>query len=78
MKEKGPGNSSDLNPIEELWAIVQKDLDKQTPATNLAQLETQLKSAWSRIQPSVLPTLVASMPNRVRKCLLVRGQYIER
>ena len=77
-KEEWPGNSPDLNPIEELWAIVQQDLDKQKPATNLAQLETQLKCAWSRIQPSVLSNLVASMPNRVRKCLLVRGQYIER
>ena len=48
-KEERPGNSPDLNPIEELWAILQQEIDKREPATSLAQLERQLKSAWSRI-----------------------------
>lgn len=76
-KDVWPGNSPDLNPIEELWAIVQQDLDKQKPATNLTQLQAQLQRAWSRIKPSVLNNLVASMPVRVRTCLRVRGEYIE-
>ena len=35
-KEECPGNSPDLNPIEELWAIVQQELDNDKSATNLA------------------------------------------
>ena len=76
-KDVWPGNSPDLNPIEELWAIVQQDIDKQKPATNLTQLQVQLQQAWSKIKPSVLSGLVASMPVRVRTCLRVRGEYIE-
>ena len=47
MKGEWSGNRLDLNPIEELWSIGQQDVDKQKPGTSLAQLETQLKSAWS-------------------------------
>lgn len=76
-KEVWPGNSPDLNPIEELWAIVQQDLDKQKPAANLRGLQAQLKRAWSNIKPSVLHNLVASMPNRIRTCIRVRGEYTD-
>ena len=76
-KEVWPGNSPDLNPIEELWAIVQQDLDKQKPAANLRILGAQLKRAWARISPSVLNNLICSMPNRVRTCIRVRVEHIE-
>ena len=76
-KTYGLGTVQYLNPIEELWAIVQQDIDKQKPATNLTQLQVQLQQAWSKIKPSVLSGLVASMPVRVRTCLRVRGEYIE-
>ena len=55
-----------MNPIEELWSIIQQDIDKHKPAIDLAQLQAQLQQAWSRIEPSVLSGLVASMPVRVR------------
>ena len=44
-----PGNSPDLNPIENLWAIVQSTVDCMEEATNLNMLEKQLKLAWSQI-----------------------------
>ena len=36
----------------------------------------QLKYVWSRIQPSVLSNLVASMPNRVRYVCLFVGNTL--
>ena len=39
------GNSPDLNPIENLWVIVQQEVDKMTPATSVGELAEQLKKA---------------------------------
>lgn len=36
-----PGNSPDLNPIENLWAILQEEVNKMTPATTADELVKQ-------------------------------------
>ena len=66
-----PGNSLDLNPIENLWSILQ---DKSS--TNLQQLSAILKVAWANINPSILENLVAGMPARIAKCIQLNGGYI--
>ena len=70
------GNSPDLNPIENVWAIMKESLDQQEPATNLGQLERRLKKAWRDISADTLRRLVASMPSRVQKCARLRGDYV--
>ena len=76
--EKGiwPGNSPDLNLIENLWAIVHSSVDGMEEATNLKVLEKQLKSEWSQITPDILDNLVSSMPERVKACVKHNGGYI--
>ena len=71
-----PGNSPDLNPIENLWAIVQQEVDKMTPATSAGELAEQLKKAWGRIKPDVLENLVAGMPQHMHDCIAMKGSYI--
>ena len=75
-KEKWPGNSPDLNPIENLWSILKQRLDQLPQSYNLENLKKSLKIAWSNIDPSCLENLVAGMPNRIRKCLELEGGYI--
>ena len=53
-----PSNSPDLNPIENLWSIVQSELDNKKPATNFSQLGKYLEKAWNGIRPSILENLV--------------------
>ena len=43
------GNSPDLSPIENLWAIVQDKLDKMAPATSEVTLIRNVRSAWRSI-----------------------------
>ena len=42
-----PGNSPDMNPIENLWSILKSKMHKKT-ITNKRQLIEELISAWTR------------------------------
>ena len=58
--EKGiwPGNSPDLSPIENVWAIVKNDMHSMTPPSNLEILVNNIKLAWSRLSPDILANMM--------------------
>ena len=43
-----PSNSPDLNPIENLWAIVKRNVQLQQPQ-NIGNLERFMKEEWLKI-----------------------------
>src|SRR6185312_17376249 len=55
-----PSCSPDLNPIENLWAIVKDNVEKRMPK-NLKDLEKFMTEEWNAIPESVLNNLVNSM-----------------
>ena len=57
-KDEWPGNSPDLSPIENLWSIVQEEMNKMAPATSEATLIRNVRTAWSRITPETLDNLM--------------------
>jgi transposase len=68
-----PGNSPDLNPIENVWRKV-KDLVGKRMATSLPELETAIKSVWTtEITPEYCAACVNSMPSRVQAVLDAKG-----
>ena len=71
-----PGNSPDLSPIENLWAIVKQNLTEMPLATNLEMLEKNLNNVWSDINLDLLRRLIDGMPARIRKCVDLKGGYI--
>jgi transposase len=68
-----PGNSPDLNPIENAWSYMKDKLeDKPTP--NLAELVKQIKLLWCRdISTDYFQTLVRSMPARLEAVIAAGG-----
>ena len=69
-----PAMSPDMNPIENLWAELTRQLDRleQQPST-IPQLRVALDTAWRAIPVQTLENLVNSMPRRVQALINARG-----
>ena len=70
-----PSNSPDLNPIENLWAIIKRDVELRRPK-NLSELEQFLGEEWEKIPNSLLSNLVNSMPQRCKEVIEKNGERI--
>ena len=71
-----PARSPDLNPIEHLWAYMDRKL-LETPVSTMAELELALQRHWREIPRDLCANLVESMPRRVEACIKARGGYFK-
>lgn len=67
-----PSQSPDLNPIENLWSILDHRVRNRTPNTK-EELLQGLRLAWEAIPQETLQSLVDSMPDRCRAVIAARG-----
>ena len=70
-----PPQSPDLNPIENLWAILDYNVVKDN-VTNKDNYFAALQKAWEEINPQHLQNLVESMPKRLQLVIEARGGHI--
>uniref|UniRef100_A0A8C1LXF1 Transposable element Tc1 transposase n=1 Tax=Cyprinus carpio TaxID=7962 RepID=A0A8C1LXF1_CYPCA len=71
---KWPPQSPDLNPIEHLWDVVERELRAlDVHPTNLHQLQDAILSIWANISKECFQHLVESMPRRIKAVLKAKG-----
>ncbi len=83
LKSKGswvddwPARSPDLNPIENLWAILVQEVYKGGRQFDSKEaLKRAIMTAWDQIPHQTLQDLITSMPNRVFEVLNAKGNSI--
>jgi transposase len=67
-----PAQSPDLNPIENLWSIVDGKMNGRECKNEAALYET-VKTAWQDIPIDMLTRLVDSMPRRCQAVIDAKG-----
>lgn len=69
-----PPQSPDLNPIENLWNEVDRQV-RSLPSqpTSIEDLERKVKAAWSSIPLEHIRNLIKSMPRRIQACIEAQG-----
>ncbi len=71
---KWPPQSPDLNPIEHLWDVVEREIRiMDVQPTNLQQLRDALMSIWTKISEECCQHLVESVPRRIKAVLKAKG-----
>ena len=67
-----PSQSPDLNPIENLWSILDHQLKTRSP-NNADDLFNILREGWNSLSVDLLDKLVCSMPDRIAACIAAKG-----
>ena len=70
-----PAQSLDLNPIENLWHIIKRQVAKRPVARSVVELKQQIQEEWSAIPQDTIQTLVDSMPNRIAEVISACGGH---
>ena len=68
-----PGNSPDLNPIENLWSRLKRAVGAKRPGNKRELIESIIGAWYHIITPEHLEALVDSMPRRCQAVIDARG-----
>lgn len=69
-----PPQSPDLNPIENLWHILDRKV-RQTKITSKEHLKQVLIESWNDLSVETLNNLVESMPRRLQAVINANGMF---
>ena len=70
-----PGNSPDLNPIENLWKLLKDKIAEKQP-TSAKHLCKIIKEVWvMEMTPAYCQTLIHSMPSRIEAVIKNGGGH---
>jgi len=71
---KWPPQSPDINPIEHLWDVVEREIRvMDVQPTNLQQLCDAIMSIWTKISEECFQHLFESMPRIIKAVLKAKG-----
>lgn len=68
-----PPNSPDLNPIENVWGLMKREVERQNPR-NMIDLEKIIDNVWDGLTIKYFKTLFQSIPRRIQSCIALKGE----
>uniref|UniRef100_A0A0A1XH96 Transposable element Tc1 transposase n=1 Tax=Zeugodacus cucurbitae TaxID=28588 RepID=A0A0A1XH96_ZEUCU len=69
-----PAQSPDMNPIENLWSLLENNIRKHR-ISNKKQLKSAILEEWNKIGTEITKKLVESMPARLKAVLKGNGYH---
>ena len=67
-----PGNSPDLNPIENAWNVMKNKVQEAQPV-NISELTHVLKTMWVTMEIDYFEKLADSMPRSLQDAIQAKG-----
>ena len=74
--EAWPTKGDDINPMENLWAILDDRLE-QKKFTTKEGMEKKIRELWDEVDSSLLHNLIHSIPDRLRRIRKAEGGSIK-
>jgi transposase len=71
-----PANSPDLNPIENIWAILKTEIGKLFPK-NVDEFTNSITIARNNIDKKIIDKTIDSLPARIAKVIEANGGSID-
>ena len=71
-----PSNSPDVNPIENIWSIIKRKVEKRKPK-NIDELELFLTEEFYNVETNIAKNSVLSMENRCLSLISSKGERIK-
>lgn len=69
-----PTKGDDINPIENLWAILDERLE-QKKFTTFEGIKKAITEIWNDLEDTLVPNLIKSVPNRIKKVIKAKGGH---
>lgn len=69
-----PPYSPDLNPIENLWSLLDSNVNKRRPKNN-EQLIKNLSKTIKNVDIEIIENLILSMPKRIEEVIKLKGGF---
>lgn len=77
-----PSYSPDLNPIENIWAILKKKIEKnikklvaQKKKISIEVFLNVIREEWDNLDNAAIVNCINSMPNRIKACIDAEGAH---
>jgi transposase len=71
-----PGNSPDLNPIENVWSVLKRKVHAKRP-NSIRELEVAIRQVWENdITPDLCRRIIDTMPRRLAEVIRMKGAAI--
>jgi DDE superfamily endonuclease len=71
-----PASSPDLNPIENVWALLKNKISKYR-VTSIRGLKTKIKLEWNKLEQELAYNLAISMSKRLSKVIINKGNFVD-
>jgi transposase len=71
-----PAKSPDLNPIENLWALLAERVSRHGPIDK-AELTKFVEAEWKKLSQATVDNFVRSFRGRLQKCAVAQGEAIK-